>query len=417
MKIDAVDDNNEIKGTIKAVLAEATIDEDSLETLFVEGGECLEIETASFDSGWTEPCVPQCDGKQCGSDGCGGACGVCDHQACSAEGQCVPFVCDTLEMGEFELATVSSWYGSYKRYEAYVKDNAAGDPNTPDWFTMTFYTYDAEEDEWSYRTELVVGSETLADFENDETAIVMYEDYNEEEGTVAKYFVQESGTINITEVKEGTLESKGNGSVRLMEVDTDLVQIAGGKCYNIENMTWDTICIPQCEGKVCGDDGCGGTCGDGCTEDTTCNADQTACVAYSCDTIAFEEGSYNDYYGIYLGSYTPSTTEDDMYLLEVWTDENDTYNLYGTNYKTCDLCFIAYEGEDTTYFQQKGTVAFTYDEKEDGSVDITAVVSGLRIEQVTVADDYTSTPVAGGSCYNVTDTTISYTIPAYEEDY
>lgn len=34
-------------------------------------------------------CTPQCTGKQCGSDGCGGACGTCPSgQACSASSQC-----------------------------------------------------------------------------------------------------------------------------------------------------------------------------------------------------------------------------------------------------------------------------------------------------------------------------------------
>ncbi len=35
-------------------------------------------------------CVPACDGKACGSDGCGGSCGSCeDDQSCTLQGQCV----------------------------------------------------------------------------------------------------------------------------------------------------------------------------------------------------------------------------------------------------------------------------------------------------------------------------------------
>jgi hypothetical protein len=35
-------------------------------------------------------CVPQCSGKGCGPDGCGGSCGTCDStQLCSSAGQCV----------------------------------------------------------------------------------------------------------------------------------------------------------------------------------------------------------------------------------------------------------------------------------------------------------------------------------------
>lgn len=36
-------------------------------------------------------CVPDCSGVECGDDGCGGSCGLCDHpEACYVEGYCVP---------------------------------------------------------------------------------------------------------------------------------------------------------------------------------------------------------------------------------------------------------------------------------------------------------------------------------------
>ena len=36
-------------------------------------------------------CVPQCAGRVCGNDGCGGSCGLCDAQStCSGAGQCIP---------------------------------------------------------------------------------------------------------------------------------------------------------------------------------------------------------------------------------------------------------------------------------------------------------------------------------------
>ncbi len=38
----------------------------------------------------------------------------------------------------------------------------------------------------------------------------------------------------------------------------------------------DIICVPACEGKVCGPDNCGGVCGE-CAEGETCNANGTAC--------------------------------------------------------------------------------------------------------------------------------------------
>ena len=350
LKIEKVDDSNNIVGSISAILEEVTIDFENktYESTPVDGGSCVEIETASFNSGYEEPCVPQCNGKECGNDGCGGACGICDGQACSTDFKCVPFNCDDLEIDEFKIAKVESWFSSYKRYEAYVKDNKPGSAEIPDLLAMTFYTYDAEEDEWSYRTELLEGSETLKSYADDETAILMYEDYDLENESVGKYYVHESGKLNFTKVKEGTLESQGNGSFRVMEVDTDLIQVPGGKCYEFNNVTWDTICVPQCDGKVCGPDGCGGTCGDGCGKDQTCSADQKQCVDFNCTEITIdpEHGTYDDWYGSFDMPYSPNTQDDDIISLTVNTDEDGTYDLYGKTPQESELFFVIYEGYD-----------------------------------------------------------------------
>lgn len=48
------------------------------------------------------PCVPACDGRQCGGDGCGGVCGACgDDERCTADGrcECVPD-CRGVECGD-----------------------------------------------------------------------------------------------------------------------------------------------------------------------------------------------------------------------------------------------------------------------------------------------------------------------------
>lgn len=408
LTVEKVDDSNNIVGTITATLAEATIEDSTFETNFVEGGACYKIETASFDSGYEEPCVPQCDGRECGSDGCGGACGVCDGKACSAEFKCVPFNCDTLgEIGEFELVAEDSWFGTNYYYDAYTTGKGIGDASIPDLLEIGFQV-----------DELKTGIVDLtSDIDNVGDAYVfLYEDYDLENYSIGKYYFQESGTLNFTKVKEGTLESQGKGSFRLVEIDEDSIPVAGGNCYEAKDITWDTICVPQCDGKVCGPDGCGGTCGEGCGADKTCNADQTQCVDFNCTEITFETGSYNSEYGLYLGKYTPNTSEDDLYLLETWTGESDTYDLSGTNYKDCDLCFVIYEGEDTRYFQQKGTVVFSTQESATGT-NVTAKVSGLRLEQVTIAGNYTSTPVPGGACYDVKDTTITYTVEEEEDDY
>ena len=72
---------------------------------------------------------------------------------------------------------------------------------------------------------------------------------------------------------------------------------ADGYCSSVESCTDDGVCdpyqegcvcsdcaahpmcdcSPACDGKVCGNNGCGGICGAGCQTDETCSADQTTC--------------------------------------------------------------------------------------------------------------------------------------------
>lgn len=58
-------------------------------------------EETNWDNGDCEPCIPSCEGKECGGDGCGGVCGSCEGSKICTEGacgQCVPS-CDGKECG------------------------------------------------------------------------------------------------------------------------------------------------------------------------------------------------------------------------------------------------------------------------------------------------------------------------------
>jgi|GEM_PF-5862358 len=56
-------------------------------------GDVIDIENADINNdrmeGGGDVCVPQCDGKECGPDGCGGECGTCSEGVCSLEGKCI----------------------------------------------------------------------------------------------------------------------------------------------------------------------------------------------------------------------------------------------------------------------------------------------------------------------------------------
>jgi len=61
-------------------------------------------------------CVPDCAGKYCGADACGGDCGTCSVGSCTGEGQCL------FETEDFE--DISDWTNTTSSTEAWVVDAA-----------------------------------------------------------------------------------------------------------------------------------------------------------------------------------------------------------------------------------------------------------------------------------------------------
>ncbi len=300
-----------------------------------------------------------------------------------------------------------------------VKDNILGNRNERDVFelftTLQPGTYDLSEGDNKsslYCTECVIVKQ---DFEKEKE----------------KVFFQESGTLVIEKV-DSDYNIKGTLTAKLVEVEGDparrneeVVKVDGGECVAIENWAFDTgICVPDCDGKVCGPDGCGGTCGEGCSEDLTCSQDQKSCVPYECEKITFDEvemleNEDEDYYyqTSVSGNLPDSTALPDImtlhfygypYILEEGTI--DLGNGDNANYETCSECLVLYkdfvlETEEyaATFFQQKGELVFeevkegTFESKGHGS---------FRLIEVEI-DDYTavSTPVPGGACYEIENLT------------
>jgi len=55
---------------------------------------CHEAGTCCIDVDYVCGCLPNCAGKACGDDGCGGICGVCEGgETCDGDGQCVGSLC------------------------------------------------------------------------------------------------------------------------------------------------------------------------------------------------------------------------------------------------------------------------------------------------------------------------------------
>ena len=176
--------------------------------------------------------------KKCGNDGCGGSCGGCGKEkTCNAEQTgCVPYECGKLQLGEITFEK--------SFYEAFVPDGKAGDPSMQDRLRISFY-----DESGNYRDTLSTGVYDLGSRINSEYAtctecILLYEDLTKDSSSHKKTFFQNKGTLEITETRENSIESKGKASFRLIEVEIDRhyrsIPVDGGKCYEAD-IEWNTI--------------------------------------------------------------------------------------------------------------------------------------------------------------------------------
>ena len=394
LKIDAVDENYNIKGTLNAVLALAEFgeDEDDEKVYFIDNGGCFEIETVAFDSGYEEPCVPQCEEEWiCGDDGCGGTCGDgCGDQACAPDHlSCVDMECETLTIGEVTFDSESY------SYYAYVVDNAAGETDLPDMLLLEFYDVP------------VLGNFDLSlSYDDCDYCMFLYEDFYENEGNLyytKKYFPQ-SGTLTFTQIaSENSYESAGTASFRLVEAEDDNSLIEGGKCYDVENLQWDTICKPQCgEGWVCGGDGCGGTCGEGCGS-KACSEDHKSCVELvldDCSGLSIPISTLTQYTPNKF--YATNASEDPIFWMQFfqndsYTVEAGTYNLASDdnlNFETCTECVFMQSGTKM-YYQHEGTLVVNIDADNHISGTISAKLAEADISGLTTI--FTE----GGECFEI----------------
>lgn len=417
--IDTVDAENEVKGTLSAKLVEVTVDPDTREAAKVEGGECIAIENWAFDSG---VCIPDCDGKVCGADGCGGTCGEgCSGDLTCSQDQksCVPYECDKITFDEFKMH-INEYDGYY--YQASVSGNVIGSTKLEDIMTLHF-----DQDGYVLKKGTIDLGGDNAQYMTCVECIRLFEDMDFAKNKYGRTFFQQSGELVFEEVKEGTFESKGHASFRLVEVEIDddtyeSAHVPGGACYEIENLTWDTICVPNCKAedgttdKICGDDGCGGECGEGCGKDMACSADQTQCVEWKCEKITLgnitkDDASISPYEDIYNYNYpvTPNigdSAEESLQLRLKNIQEKRPYRLYGSNLRSSDVSFTLYVDNKKMYFQHSGEIVFDPFDFKTG--EFTATLDSLRLVEITIDEDFTSTPVPGGGCVEITNTEITY---------
>jgi hypothetical protein len=217
-----------------------------------------------------EKCVPDCSGKDCGSDGCGGTCGTCQTgKYCTTSNKCellplndkcgspsvitsVPFKTSSTTEGLADDYSVSS--------EACGENLswAAGSDN-PD----AVYSFKPSETGIYH-----IALEAVGDW--DSVLYILTDCSNPENSCI-----DGKDSISVQEYVYANLDSS----------KTYFIVVDGYKDKGLFNLSVEK-CTPQCSGKTCGSDGCGSTCGECTGTGEYCFMGQ--CTTKGCGQISYE---------------------------------------------------------------------------------------------------------------------------------
>ena len=183
--------------------------------------------------------------------------------------------------------------------------------------------------------------------------------------------------------------------------------------------TGDTTpeCTPNCEGKVCGYNGCDGICGSDCGPNAGCNAEQTACVPYDCEQITVDQLKYRNFSGSnfqYKAKYTGNTNEDFHLMINynnTLSGVVDLSNFPKFNYcnKAGYVCLYiqGYDNPDELYFQQSGTIDLTSFNSSNGY--LSAPLGNVRLVETGYNMNTSATyELPGGKCIEITNETLYF---------
>jgi hypothetical protein len=208
--------------------------------------------TGSFDLSITAPagCTPDCSGKNCGDDGCGGSCGTCSGGQTCQSGVCT----DPPASG----CTVISGAGTHS-------GSNVGASN--DWSVSGFDCDDSDDTgldvcyEW---TPSVSGTHEIStcDLASHDTILTIWNAAGS-----SQLVCNDDGSGCADYTSEISFDAVA-GTTYIIVVDAWRSDRTGSFDLNI---TAPAGCTPDCSGKNCGDDGCGGSCGT-CSGGQVCNS-------------------------------------------------------------------------------------------------------------------------------------------------
>jgi len=247
--------------------------------------DCHSCGDGRCDSGETKTscsrdcCVPSCAGKQCGDDGCGGRCGgaaacddqnVCTTDSCNSSNRCVhePVEDQGLEcIDRYDIKTCGegavtdfscvdiclTWDATNNGFagcQASTQSCLCVTYETPTTCTQGKRECTASGSLATCRSGASYGAEGLFWDHEDCGSLCRKAGYNGTSG------------CRLNDAQQGTCYCTGPQCPTACG--------SGQKCVEGSNGN-NFCCAPNCNGKECGSDGCGGYCGSGCAAGFECN--------------------------------------------------------------------------------------------------------------------------------------------------
>lgn len=213
-------------------------------------------------------CVASCENRECGSDGCIGSCGECGDGLSCQGGRCRPppgTICSNPRgVGRLPWSETLDTTGFGSDRES-ACEGAAGSAASPE----VTYRFEAPEDgTYRFTVRAAFGAQVYLD------------------GQCGEALCLAGGQIPPGDAGDfRTDRAMVKGEVVLVTIDG--ADVGGAPSAGPFTIGVAVACDPQCDGKTCGPDGCGGVCGvcafpaDVCRDDQTC-LDPTTVVGNTC---------------------------------------------------------------------------------------------------------------------------------------
>ena len=228
-------------------------------------GACADGETCTDAGACVAVCVPACDGKTCGSNGCGGTCGVCpDGQACTDAGACAAVAgCGNIPSDGICQGSVLTWcQGSIVK-----STDCAADGKVCDLVVGSGYLCVADDTCTPECGGKQCGPDGCGGVCGSCPAGQACGDAGTCEAASGCGDVTYEGSCEgdvVTWCQDGQLQTYDCSQ---QDKTCGFVEGTGNTCVE------GGVCVPQCGANVCGDDGCGGSCGV-CGAGTSCDGGQ-----------------------------------------------------------------------------------------------------------------------------------------------